>query len=1074
MPPHYPTLTLAIVCAWLASPAHAAQPSAQLRLIEQGQYWQQHDNPQRATEVWNKLLLLDPRQPDALYGLGLIGVQQGNADQARQSLVRLQALQPPTRLALQLEQDIRLAQPQSQERLKEARRLVDAGARGQATALYRELLQGRPAQGLLAREYFNNLAFNDGDWPEAKAGFERLIREMPDDSIVPLFYAKQQVRREDSRAEGIRALQQLTQRVDIAGDADESWRLALTWMGPPEPAQRPLFEAFLKAHPDDAAIRAQLDKGLQQAAKAHAPAAKAKPEPVTVQPQAPSPNGPNHQELALRATQQAAAAERRGDREGARQALQQALTLEPDNVWTRFALARIYLSLNQPQQAKALLDVQLKNHPASPDALYASALLNVQTGDYTSAQANLARVLPAQRTPDMQALATDINLNIQVGQALDLANRGQRSEALTLLDRLQPTVVHNPDRVASLAGAYLNVGDTASAHTLMREQLQGHAAPSADFVLQYASMLLASGDVDQVQGIIQQLQGQPLNAASGKRLDDVQQQLRIAQADQLRNRGDLAGAYEVLAPVLAQHPDNIAAVSALARMYSAHGETSKALALYKALLQRQQGNAALLLTAADAGLQAKDRPFAEDALARWQKINSATAASLAEAARLYQLLGHNGTATDLLRRAVALEHNDSRSRPDNPVTGLPTSNPFSQAATNPFRSAAPLLDNDSPAQQALDTLLRERSAYVRQGLSIRSNDSEAGLSKLTDIQAPLEIDLPVGDDRVALRVTPVSLNAGSANSEALARFGTAADSGSPGSQKAQGTGVALAWKQPGTGLRTDLGITPLGFEYSTAVGGISIERPLSDEGTVHYGINVSRRAVTDSVTAFAGTTDKREGLAWGGVTANGARGQLNFDDGDVGAYGYASWYALVGHHVENNQRRELGGGVYGYLQNATDRQLTLGLSLTGMSYANNQDYFTYGHGGYFSPQTFFALGIPLTWAQRSGRLSYLVKGSVGVQHLEQDGADYFPTDSARQASSGLTYSGQSKTGIGYSLAAAAEYRVGNHIVLGANLGLDNARDYQQVSGALSLRYLLEPNDGPLALPISPYASPYAN
>ncbi|MGP5569685.1 cellulose synthase subunit BcsC-related outer membrane protein, partial [Pseudomonas helleri] len=236
----------------------------------------------------------------------------------------------------------------------------------------------------------------------------------------------------------------------------------------------------------------------------------------------------------------------------------------------------------------------------------------------------------------------------------------------------------------------------------------------------------------------------------------------------------------------------------------------------------------------------------------------------------------------------------------------------------------------------------------------------------------------------------------------------------------------------------------------------------------------SRRPVVDSVTSFAGTTDGRTGQSWGGVTANGGRGQLSYDDQEVGAYGYGSWHKLVGHNVESNSRTELGGGVYWYLQNVEDSKLTLGLSATSLSFENNQDFFTYGHGGYFSPQSYFALGVPVTWSQRNDRLTYQLKGSVGVQHFEQDAADYFPNDKNLQAASGKRYSGQNKTGIGYSLSAAGEYKFGSNFFLGGNLGLDNAQDYKQYTGALYLRYMFEDMNGAMELPVSPYRSPYSN
>lgn len=1283
---HHRTLAIAVMSAWTAA-AHAQSPTPQALLVEQGQYWQLHKNPQRAAEVWLKVLLLDPAQVDALYGLGLIGVQQGKPQQAQQYLARLQAIQPPPRQALQLAQDISVAQPQNQQRLEEARRLADAGERDKASAVFRSLFDGRPPQGTIGREYYNNLAFNQADWAEARGGFQRLQREMPNDSIVALFYAKHLVRREDSRAEGIRALAALTQRADIAGDADESWRLALTWIGPPNPAQVPLFEAYLKTHPDDVEIRAQMNKGkqqvattaskewqppaevarglkalkegdqasaeqafqarlktrpddadalgglgvirqqqhrlaeaekllsqatrqndgsrwqvalnevrywsaLQQARDAQAKGQTAQAQVLVNQALRLNPNGvdarlaladiqagagqfddaqrnyrqilnqrrddPQAQEglvnvllksgkndealqlinslpatgqakigqsarlQALRATQLAALAEQRNDLPAARNALQDALRVEPDNIWTRFALARLNLAMGEPQKARDLINAMLQARPDNADALYVSALLSVQMGEWKAAQTTLGRLRPDQRTPDMDALAADVSLNLQLRQAIELGKRGQRQEALTLLDRIQPTANNSPDRMASLASAYVDIGEPTRALALMRGQLQNTTAPSADFILQYAAVLLKTGEDAQVNEILRDLQNRPLNAPARKRFDDLLYLYRIRQADQLRERGNLASAYDTLAPALAQRPGDSAAVAALARMYSANGDTAKALELYKPLLQRQPNDPQLLLGAADAAVLAQDTAFAEQALQQLLKIESGNPQTLTEAARRYQNMGQTGTATDLLRKAVAIEQSEKRRNQGGQLAGSTVApNPFAgvsgprsevsrdtllaaipppvqempgsvksytpfgidapprpQQASNRFESQLPraaLVSEDiSPAQLALNKILQERSAYVTQGVSIRSNNSESGLSKLTDVETPLEINIPLDESRVALRVTPVSLNAGSVSGDALSRFGSGAQSDGVGSQKAEGVGLSVAIQRPADGFKADLGTTPLGFKYTTATGGISIDRPVSDSSNVRYGVSVSRRPVTDSVTSFAGTTDKRSGQSWGGVTANGGRGQLSFDDNEVGAYGYASWHQLLGNHVESNSRSELGSGVYWYLQNATDSKLTVGLSMTGISYANNQDYFTYGHGGYFSPQTFFALGIPVTWAQRTGRLTYQVKGSVGVQHFEQDSADYFPNDKALQAASGLRYEGQNKTGIGYSVAAAAEYKVASNFLLGANLGLDNAHDYQQVSGALSLRYQFEDISGPMSLPVSPYTSPYSN
>ncbi|MCF3191406.1 BCSC C-terminal domain-containing protein [Pseudomonas bubulae] len=1308
MRPHRHALAIGILTAVIGTGVHADTSDVQARLVEQGQYWQGRANAQRAAEAWEKVLRLDPNQVDALYGMGFASLKQNKPEQARQYLARLQALSPRPWLAAQLEQDIALTDTQNKALLDEARRLVDSDQRDQATQVFAKLFAGRTPSGTVGREYYNNLAFNPAGWPEARKGMERLLRETPNDSILALFLAKQLIRYEDTRPEGIRSLAKLSTRPDIGGDADESWRLALVWSGPPTAAQVPLFEAFLKAHPDDQEIRDLLNKGKSKAStadrvpawqpdplverglkalekgdqagaeqafaarlksKANDPDAlgglgvvrqqqnrlseaeqllnraignggtrwkpaldnvrywallqqarnQAKSQPAkaresiaqamrvnprgvearlaladiqaqngqldeaqasyrqvlsvqkdnaqavqglvnvlsqagqadealrlldTLTPAQQAEMGGGGRLRALRSTQAAVLAEQRGDTRGAQQALVQAVKDDPDNVWTRFDLARLYLKTGEPQKARDLIDSYLKAHPTDVDALYTSALLSVEMEQWEAAQAAISRIPVGRRTADMNDLADQITLTVQVKLAATMAKRGQRQEALALLDRLQPMASRSPDRMATLASAYVDTGDSTRALTMMRDVINQTPTPSADLMLQYANLLLKTGNDAQVNSILRGLQNQQMSVATRKRFDDLLYQYRIRQADLLREGGDLAGAYDTLAPALASRPGDAGATSALARMYVSSGDNAKAFELYKPLLQRQPNDPQMLLNAADAAVLARDNGYAERALEQFVKLQNYDPQSLTEAARIYRSMGKSAQAAHLLRKAVDIEQTEKKRSltaqagvtgvAPNPFAGL--SGPAGQfgrgaidaipapaqatldssayrvddnallardvypgqtqprmatartgsgtlpvgrsAGANPFLAQGTVnvaVDQASSAQRALDSILQERSAYVTQGVTIRSNDSEPGLGKMTDIETPLEINFPAGDNRIAVRVTPVSLNGGRVGVYAAERFGSGKESTEGiGAQRESGVGVSVGYARPDEGIKADLGTTPIGFQYSTVAGGVSVDRPLASNSNVRYGVNVSRRPVIDSVTSFAGTTDERTGQSWGGVTANGGRGQLSYDDQAVGAYGYGAWHKLLGHNVESNSRAELGGGVYWYLQNTEDSKLTLGLSATGMSFENNQNFFTYGHGGYFSPQSYFALGVPVAWSQRTDRFSYQVKGSVGVQYTHQAGADYFPGDKDMQAANDQRYASESKTGVGYSLVAAGEYKFGSSVFLGANLGLDNAQDYQQITGAMYLRYMFENMNGPMELPVSPYSSPYSN
>ena len=1324
----YTALTLGLWAAVVPGFSLAETSDAESLLIEQGYFWQAQHQPKRAAESWEKVLLLDASQPDALYGLGIIAVERAQLPRAQAYLQRLQAIEPLPRQALQLEQDIRLAAPANKQLLEQARLLVDNGELEKAVAVYRQALAGKPAQGLIGREFYNILAFTESHWREARNGFERLMRERPDDVYVALFFAKHLARRSDTRAEGIRALAELAKREDIGGDASETWRLALTWMGVPNKAQAPLFEAFLKRHPDDTEIRDLLAKGrakpdasaavawqqdpglarglkaleagdqataereftarlkthpndadalgglgvlrqqqnkledaevlltratrqqggkswqgalndvrywsllkrasdnrakgdVKQARSQLDQAIRLKPKDLEGQlaladlqasegQYAPAEaayrrllkQSPDNQQArrgliavlgqtgkgdeALRlieslpkneqgkieglgriraeqAMQRAKLAEQRGDREGMRVALEDALRSDPNDAWARFALARVYVSMGAVNEARSLVDGLLVSQPDNLDALYTSALLSVQLGDLSKAQASLALIPRSARNAEINRLVSDVDFNLQVQQIQTLSVSGRRQEARVFLNRIEPLAEGQPGRQESIASAYAEAGDPQRAISIMRDLLARSPRQDPGLTLRYAGVLLQADQDVEASSILRNMQGQLLDVEQRKQYDDVLFLYRVRQAEQLRERGDLVTAYDTLAPALAERPQSSLAVSALARMYAASGEPGKALELYKPLVKREPENAQLWIGAADMAAQVHERDYAEDALERALKLAPGDPDVLSTAARVYRFQGRTGKAAELLKKLVAQEKRQETAafvastpasgQPRNPfaksansqssqlATAIPTavqSLPPSQtgqpipstlahasraATVDPllaaptYVTADPSLNPDrvggygvpvapasqeanpfaveqagidpragmSPAERALDDVLQLRSGFVAQGLGVRGNDSESGLSNLTAVEAPFEVNIPIGDNRLAVRVTPVHLDAGSASGEAASRFGggpaaSLRSGDDPGSQSATGVGLALAFENPAEGFKADIGTTPQGFLYSTVVGGVSLERTFSSTENLRWGASLSRRPVTDSLLSFAGAEDERTGQKWGGVTANGGRAQLAFDDREMGAYTFAGWHRLLGNNVEDNDRVELGAGVYWYLQNDEQNQATIGLNLLGIGYRENLGYFTYGHGGYFSPQRFFALGVPVSWARRYDRFSFQLRGSVGVQSIKQDEADFFPGDRAMQADANAAlgyeavYASDKSTGVGYNLYGAAEYQLSDHLFFGGHAGVDNAQDYRQWNGGLYLRYMLERMTGSMTMPVSPYQSPYSN
>lgn len=371
----------------------------------------------------------------------------------------------------------------------------------------------------------------------------------------------------------------------------------------------------------------------------------------------------------------------------------------------------------------------------------------------------------------------------------------------------------------------------------------------------------------------------------------------------------------------------------------------------------------------------------------------------------------------------------------------------------------------TPAE-TLERLEAGLSPWAGAALSTRTRRGEAGLSRLFTLELPLDwasADTTVG--RLGLRVKPVVLDAGTLSGENLLRYGALAlinGESDPLDLSADGIAVSLDWRLGGAHI--DIGTTPLGFRVESFTAGLQFQMQPNDALTL--GVDFSRRPMTDSLLAYAGAFDPLLGATWGGVMRTGARIDAAYDLGHYGLYANGAYYGLGGRNVEENSVLELGGGVfYRALQQSRYGDLTLGLNLTAFSYDQNLRHFTFGHGGYFSPQFFLTVAAPLSWEGRYGALRYLVEGALGIQSFREDGAVLFPGRPTLQAeleaiaefeptNDALVtgYAAQKNTGLSYAFALAAEVPLTSAVLTGGRLAVDNARDFEESVFLAYLRY----------------------
>ena len=785
--------------------------------------------------------------------------------------------------------------------------------------------------------------------------------------------------------------------------------------------------------------------------------------------------------------------------------LQQGIARFPADGWLRLDLARIYRQQGDSAMAASVMQPALRDN-ASVNERYAAAINASESGAWQQASTLLSRIPAASRTGEMRALAERVNFNLQMSTADRYLAQGDNAAAANTLKALAMSPPANPVDAGNLADRLAKAGDLTSAVAVVHNNMQrGVKGNAGDYAAQMA-VLNQAGLSSEAQSFLSSPELQANSTPS--QLASLRNGYVINEADRLREQKQYAAAYDKLVGALQHDPQNPELMFAMARLYQAGKMNKEAGVVYDYLMTRDTPNQDARVGAIDVALANHDL----DKVARLRNGLRATQTPdrLLLLARVEEAQGNHSQALAYLRSArgqlIGLQGTQNGATPtigglalsDNPFINRST--PVAKASPSSYGSVLPwqqtplatggegeaVVDNSAVAQQGrtlhqIDSMMEElqtrTGSWAQAGVQVRGRDGESGLSKLTEAKAPLTwSSVPFGDSRAEFTVTPVTLNAGSAAGNAWQRFGTNAltqsqvvangsatlndvPAATTESQQASGVEVAVALKSDN--YKIDLGSTPLGQDLNTLVGGIQWSPKLTDFLTLV--LTGERRSMTDSLLSYVGATDKTSGKSWGRVTKNGASALLSYDNGDAGYYLGAGAYSYLGENVASNNSLNGSAGVYLRPFHASDRELKTGINLSWMDFSKNLSYYSYGQGGYFSPQDYISVSLPVEYSRTYDDLKMNVGGAVGYQSYSQDRSALFPNNPDLQSAmdnavaNGFAkeayYSGGSKNGIGYNLHAGADYKISKDVTVGGQLGYDTFGDYNESTANLWFRYM---------------------
>ncbi|MBN3568179.1 cellulose synthase subunit BcsC-related outer membrane protein [Burkholderia cenocepacia] len=775
----------------------------------------------------------------------------------------------------------------------------------------------------------------------------------------------------------------------------------------------------------------------------------------------------------------------KGARGPAAQRYEAAVRAAPDAPWTRFALARLYRDMGLPQLGRTVMDDGLALSD-TPEMRYANALYRNSLDDVVGAQAALAPVDDAHRSDGMRALARKLDAESALADARGAHARGDRAAFAATLAHAQASAPDDPDMLAAIGAQWIDAGEPERGLAPLRDWIAVHPRDAdADVRLRYGDLLGRAGRDDALAAWLDTLRGDPsLTPAQTARLEDQSLRLVLRQTDDAIARQDYAqartlldraspagradkryaleladleraqghydAARDALAPVVARTPDDADTQLALARIDEDSGNRAAARERVQAVLARTPDDDVDTQLSAVRRLNALRRPDeAAQVTERLQAAYPARADVTVAAGRVAEAQGRYDDAASLYRLSQSQER----------ATGV-----------------SPGRDGLTPAQAAFADLQQRRNPEIETGWIPAYKSGDEGISSYRAQQVPIYLQLPIRyDGHVFAQVDTVHLDPGTLDTSvpdaySLKTFGTYAAlraqpnpqaaaliANPPGSLHQSTTGVALGAGYLSDAWRFDLGTSPLGFPVHYLVGGV---RYRFDAGPASFSVNASRRPETSSVLSYAGMRDPWTGAVWGGVRRDGVNLRASVDVGRTNLFAELGAGVLSGRNVERNAEVTLRTGFTVPVYERATMKVSTGLIGNAWHYAQNLRYYTYGQGGYYSPQRYLSLGVPIEWAGRHDALSWDLTVTGGISNSYEKDSLYYPTFSdqrAAQVAAGFVYTGSSTRGVSFSYGVngIAEYRVNPHLSVGAQLHIDRSHDYAPSSALVYLRYAFD-------------------
>ncbi|WP_300001434.1 cellulose synthase complex outer membrane protein BcsC [uncultured Cedecea sp.] len=1146
-----------ITLSWpiiFAVEAQAAPATPTQQLLENLYLGESLNRQDLIDQTLSRLVLTDTHNPDVIAARLRLLLRQGDNEGAKQQLDILFGMAPDSRAYRESFQAYLLANPALRLQLQQARLFTSSGNIPAAINAYKKIFSGTEPAGDLAVEYWMTVAKQPSQMTLAFNQLNAIKNKDPGNIAVQMNIARLQFN-QGKLQEGFKLLEEIAQTPTGRDDAAKAWYAQIKDM-PVSQASTEALQHFLVLFDNEAMVnqaKSTLDtqqkqlqdpafrsraKGLDYLSRGNGAAA-------IPQLQIALRNNSDDSELVGALGQ---AYSQQNQRELAIKQLQKAIEMDPQSsnrskwnnlletnrYWLLIAQgdkqleAKQFAAAQQSYQralqmgsrdsyaVKGLGDVALaQKYYAGAERYYQQALridknnsnvLSSLISVYSQqseerAQAFIASLSPGQKKR-IDGLLRRLEDEGRERKVRILEQLGQWAQAAVIQRQRLENDPDNAWLAYQLASNLNSAGQHQDADNVMRD-MAGRSHPDAERVYAYALYLSGHSRDSEALKYLNTFPHEKWNKNITDLAARLNTQIVIAQARQMREKGELTAAFNLLANQPASENRDLL----LGEWATEANQFAVAEGYYKKVLGYSANNTDALLGLAKISIAQNNLPAArhqlqkiilssvpEESNTRVQRVLASLWSTIGEQdkadklfARLAQWAKHQPPSMEnalILRDAARfyIANGQPQLAKQAYKDAMPAAQISKTAPTDDTAYTQLTRNNEqddwlkSSIRREAGDLYRQQDVNVTLSHEYGGSSGTPGYSDLKTHTTMLQIDAPLSDGRVWFRTDKVSMNAGSL-SDNNAPWGTCREQACFGVPRQTANGVSLATGWKNQTWQMDIGTTPLGFDVVDIVGGISYS---GDTGDVGYTLNLHRRPISNSLLAFAGQRDPNTNTTWGGVRATGVGVSASYDQGEEqGFWASIDADSLKGKNVEDNWKLSWMGGYYYKLLNESNQRLTVGAN--NMLWHYNKDLGDYylGQGGYFSPQKYISFSVPVTWRKRTENWSWELSTSASWSYSQTSTHKLYPIASLLN-NGNISYpegfdinAGTSSNGFGYTAQALIERRLNENWSIGAGIDLQHAKDYTPSHALIYLRYSQAGWLGDLDLPPQPLI-PYAN